>query len=103
MARPNRMSKSTPSVQGWFVYILRCSDSTLYTGITKDLNRRCKQHNAGVASRYTRCRLPTRIVYAEAQASQSAALRREAAIKSMTRREKLALTRLSTMTRNRSA
>jgi predicted GIY-YIG superfamily endonuclease len=75
----------------WFVYILRCADATLYTGVTKDLARRTKQHNAGTASRYTRSRRPVEVVYQEPQRSQSLALRREAAIKKLTRRQKLAL------------
>jgi putative endonuclease len=51
----------------WFVYILECAEGSLYTGITKDLRRRCRQHNAGIASRYTRGRRPTKLVYHEAQ------------------------------------
>ena len=77
----------------WFVYVLRCVDGTLYTGITKDLARRCQQHNAGTASRYTRSRRPVKLVYQEPQGSQSLALKREAAIKKLTRRQKLALIR----------
>jgi predicted GIY-YIG superfamily endonuclease len=77
----------------WFVYVLRCVDGTLYTGITKDLARRCQQHNAGTASRYTRSRRPVTLVYQEPQGSQSLALKREAAIKKLTRRQKLALIR----------
>lgn len=77
----------------WFVYILRCDDGTLYTGITKDLVRRTRQHNDGTASRYTRSRCPVKLVFREPQRSQSLALRREAAIKRLTRREKLALIR----------
>jgi predicted GIY-YIG superfamily endonuclease len=79
----------------WFVYLLRCADGSLYTGITKDVSRRCHQHNAGIASRYTRSRRPTCLVYQEAQPSRSAALKREAAIKALSRREKMALLRLA--------
>ena len=75
----------------WFVYILRCSDGTLYTGVTLDLDRRCRQHNAGTASRYTRSRLPAKLVYREEQPGQGMALKREASVKRLTRREKLAL------------
>ena len=75
----------------WFVYILRCADGTLYTGITKDLARRTRQHNDGTASRYTRNRRPVELVYQERQRSQSLALKREAAIKKLTRRQKLAM------------
>jgi predicted GIY-YIG superfamily endonuclease len=72
----------------WFVYIVRCGDGSLYTGITKDLTRRCQQHNAGTASRYTRSRRPVKLIYQEIHSSQSSALKREATIKTMTRREK---------------
>ncbi len=75
----------------WFVYILRCADDTLYTGITKDLARRTEQHNAGTASRYTRSRCPVKLVYHEPQLSQSLALKREAAIKRLTRGQKLVM------------
>jgi predicted GIY-YIG superfamily endonuclease len=75
--------------------MLRCADGSLYTGITKDVSRRCQQHDAGTASRYTRSRLPVQLLYHKAQASRGSALRREAAIKAMTRREKLALIRLT--------
>jgi predicted GIY-YIG superfamily endonuclease len=81
------------SVGGWFVYILRCADGTYYTGITNDLTRRCRQHNDGTASRYTRSRRPARLVYQEPQPDQAAALRREAAIKSLSRRKKALLIR----------
>jgi predicted GIY-YIG superfamily endonuclease len=75
------------------VYVLRCADGSLYTGIAKDVSRRCRQHNAGTASRYTRGRLPAVVVYQEAHASRSVALRREAAIKALSRRQKMALIR----------
>ncbi len=80
-----------PPTDTWFVYMLRCADGTLYTGITTDLARRTKQHNAGTASRYTRSRCPVHVIYRERQRSQSLALKREAAIKRLTRRQKLAL------------
>ena len=73
------------------MYLLRCTDGSLYTGITKDVKRRCQQHNAGTASRYTRSRRPVKLVYHEARPDQSSALKREAAIKAMTRRGKLAM------------
>ncbi len=85
------MAKSSRSK--WFVYLVWCRDGSLYTGITKDVARRCEQHNAGTASRYTRSRLPVALVYQEAQASQSLALKREAAIKAMSRHEKESLIR----------
>jgi len=77
-----------PAADSWFVYILRCADGSFYTGITKDLSRRFEQHNAGAASRYTRSRLPVVLEYQEAQSSQSAALKRELAIKGLTRERK---------------
>ena len=83
--------KPRPSAKTWFVYLLRCADRSLYTGITKDLVRRCKQHNAGTASRYTRSRGPVELVYQEVQPTQSSALKREAAIKALSKREKEAM------------
>ena len=77
----------------WFVYILSCADRSLYTGITKDLDRRLEQHNAGTASRYTRSRLPVTLKYQEEQPNQSLALQRELAIKAMSRKAKEALIR----------
>ncbi len=83
---------------GWFVYILRCADGSLYTGITNDVPRRLKQHNAGTASRYTRCRLPAVLVYQEAQASHSHALKRELAIKALSRQKKESMVRAAGQT-----
>ncbi len=77
----------------WLVYLMRCADNSLYTGITIDLPRRLEQHNAGNASRYTRSRLPVVMVYQEIQESQSHALKRELAIKSLSRQQKEALIR----------
>ncbi len=79
----------------WFVYIMRCSDGSLYTGITNDVSRRREQHNAGSASRYTRNRLPVTLVYQEVQANRSLALKRELAIKALSRQMKEALIRLA--------
>lgn len=82
-----------PSSELWSVYILRCADDSLYTGITTDVKRRCRQHNDGTASRYTRSRRPTKLAHKEVYPSQSLALKREAAIKAMTRPQKLKLIR----------
>jgi predicted GIY-YIG superfamily endonuclease len=95
MLKKGRKPKPKPPGDRWFVYLLRCADGSLYTGITKDVSRRCQQHNAGTASRYTRSRLPVVVVYQAVQRSKSLALKREVAIKAMTRREKLALIRLA--------
>ena len=77
----------------WILYILRCRDGSFYTGITRDPDRRLEQHRAGRASRYTRGRRPVRIVYREDCKDRSTALRREFAIKSLPRREKMRLIR----------
>jgi predicted GIY-YIG superfamily endonuclease len=81
------------SNDNWFVYLLRCADKSLYTGITCDVSRRCEQHNGGTASRYTRSRLPVKLVYQESHGSRSLALKREAAIKNLSRLEKESLIR----------
>lgn len=73
----------------WFVYILRCKDDTLYTGSTDDVQRRLAVHNSGKGAKYTRARLPVEMVYAEECESYSAALKREYAIKQLTRGQKL--------------
>lgn len=78
----------------WFVYLIRCADHSLYTGITNNLDRRCAQHNRGTASRYTRSRLPVRLVYHEQVTSKSAALKRELQIKALTRQAKEQLMRV---------
>jgi putative endonuclease len=77
----------------WYTYILRCTDDSLYTGVTTDLDRRLGEHNAGTASKYTRARLPARMIWHELAKSESAAKKREAAIKKMTRKEKEELVR----------
>jgi len=75
----------------WFVYILKCSDNTLYTGITNDLTKRLSCHNEGKASKYTRSRLPVVMMYNEESLDRSEASKREFAIKKMTRGNKLKL------------
>ena len=72
----------------WLVYILRCADGSLYTGITNDLERRVEQHNAGTAAKYTRSRLPVVCVYRELQQNHSMALKRELALKALSRTAK---------------
>jgi putative endonuclease len=76
---------------GWWVYVLRCADGTLYTGVTTDCDRRLLQHNAGTASKYTRSRRPVAMAYRERAKSHGAALRREIAIKKLSRPAKDAL------------
>lgn len=75
----------------WFCYLLECADGTLYTGISNDLDKRLAAHNGGSASKYTRSRLPVKMVYAEPHADRASASRREAALKKMSRAAKLAL------------
>ena len=75
----------------WVCYLLECADGTLYTGISNDLPRRLSQHARGVASKYTRSRLPVRLRWCQRHRDLGAALRREAAIKRLPRAGKLAL------------
>lgn len=75
----------------YWVYILRCADGTLYTGATDDVERRAAVHNSGKSAKYTRGRTPVTVVYREACPDKSAALRREWAVKRMSRAEKLRL------------
>lgn len=71
-----------------YTYILKCSDDTYYTGWAKDLEKRLKAHNSGVASKYTRVRLPVSLIYYEYFDSDNEAMSREAAIKRLSRKEK---------------
>lgn len=77
----------------YFTYILRCADGSLYTGWTNDLQRRLTAHNTGRGAKYTRARRPVTLVYWETFPTKPAAMRREWAIKHLTRMEKLALIR----------
>lgn len=72
----------------WLIYILRCRDKSFYTGITNQLAERLQAHQAGTASRYTRSRLPVKLVYLESAANRSAATKREGVIKKMSRSQK---------------
>jgi predicted GIY-YIG superfamily endonuclease len=75
----------------WHVYIARCADGTLYTGVAKDLAARIAAHNAGRGAKYTRPRLPVKLVYTEPVPDRSTAQRREHEIKHLSRVEKRAL------------
>lgn len=79
--------------QHWSVYVLRCADGTLYTGITTDVFRRVKEHNEDDkrAARYTRCRRPLELIYSENVNTRAHAAKREAEIRKLSRVEKLAL------------
>jgi len=75
-------------MSNWFLYILKCGDDSLYTGITNNVEKRLEAHNSGKGAKYTRGRLPLEIVYKEVLASKSDALKREIEVKSLTRQEK---------------
>lgn len=75
----------------WKLYILRCRDGSLYTGITTDVQKRLAAHNAGKGAKYTRGRGPLELVYREDCGNHSAALKRELEIKALSREEKMKL------------
>lgn len=86
-------TKAQDSKSHWYTYILRCADSSLYTGVTTDLNRRLQEHNQDnkKGARYTKVRRPVTLVYQEICNDRSSACKREAAIKKLTRQQKLKL------------
>jgi putative endonuclease len=75
-------------ISPWCLYIVRCSDNSLYTGITTDINRRLNEHNSGIGSKYTRSRLPVELVYTNWYINRSVASKSEAAIKKLTKAKK---------------
>ena len=76
----------------WFVYSLKCADGTFYTGVTTDLERRLKEHNhSALGAKYTKARRPVSIIFSEVYTNRGTAQIREAAIKKLTREEKLLL------------
>jgi len=77
--------------KNYFVYIIRCKDKSLYTGITTDVKRRFAEHNAGKGGHYTSSRGVVKVVYSEKLKTRSSALRREAEIKKYSRKSKLEL------------
>lgn len=72
----------------WFVYVLRCRDGSLYTGITKDVERRLAEHNAGTGAKYTRSHGPVQLAWSKRMRNESTARKREAAIKRLTKQQK---------------
>ena len=87
--RSNPAHRHAKAPSGWLVYMVRCADGSLYTGITTDLVRRLRQHNGGHGgARYTRSRRPVTLVYAEPVASRSDACRREYRLKQLSRADK---------------
>jgi putative endonuclease len=83
-----KLVKKLRSSVPFYCYILECADGTYYTGWTTDPERRLKQHNKGTGSRYTRNRLPVKVVYLEPQPDRSTAMKRERAIKRLSRERK---------------
>jgi len=77
--------------QSWFVYILLCSDTTLYTGITNNITKRLEDHNKGIGAKYTKGRSPLSLIWQEKHPNKSSASKREHEIKSMTKKQKLIL------------
>ena len=73
----------------WYVYILRCADESLYVGISNDIQARIERHNAGKGAAYTRSHRPVVLIWSERAKNESAAKKREAEIKSWTRKAKL--------------
>ncbi|MDO8445730.1 MAG: GIY-YIG nuclease family protein [Deltaproteobacteria bacterium] len=90
---PSNHLLSKETMSEWYVYMVRCSDESLYTGITKDVERRIEEHNGGGLSgaRYTRARRPVRLVCREIMNSRSEAAKREFEIKRLSKEEKEAL------------
>jgi len=82
---------SVATAAAWQVYILKCGDGSLYTGITTDIDQRLTTHNAGKGAKYTRGRLPVTLLYAEPADNRATASQREAVIKKMGRAAKLRL------------
>ena len=95
LKRENSSKKRKPK-EKWFLYILKCSDGSFYTGITKDMERRLKMHNDGKASKYTRTRGPVELVYRENCKTHARALARECEIKTFSRIQKQELIKEST-------
>ena len=92
MEEPRSLQQNIDSARpAWEVYFVRCRDNTLYAGIARDATKREAVHNSGQGAKYTRSRLPVTLVYREQCPDHSAALRREIALKKLTRTEKEAL------------
>ena len=80
----------------WSVYIVRCFDGSLYTGVSNDVSARVLRHNRGKGARYTRSRLPVKLVWRKGVRNKSAALKLEAAMKALSRAQKVLLLKAST-------
>jgi len=75
----------------WYIYLVKCSDDTIYCGITKDIEKRILQHNGKKGAKYTASRTPVKLVYKEECGGKSRALKRENEIKKLTREQKICL------------
>ena len=91
MREKSESDRTSPEDEPWHLYILRCKDGSLYTGIAKNLIERIKKHNSGKGAAYTRAHRPVKLVYSESKRSKSAALKREIGIKGLSKNEKLFL------------
>ena len=97
-ALPHRSGHQSPKEPpAYRVYLLRCNDGTLYCGITNDLQKRVALHNSGKGAKYTRSRLPVRVVYQEKVGTRGDALKREREIKKMTKSQKESLAKQTTI------
>lgn len=85
------MSDTHGPGSAWQVYILKCADGSLYTGIARNLDERIAAHNEGAGAKYTRGRTPVKLLWSEGAADRSTAQQREAAIKKLSRPDKLLL------------
>ena len=96
-SKPEPLAGTDP----WYLYILQCHDGKFYTGITKDISRRLKRHNAGKGASFTRARLPVKIIYQETLIGRTEALLRELAVKSLPRKKKEELVAFHTKPRRK--
>ena len=80
-------------MKGWYIYILKCSDGTFYTGISTNISERVKRHNSGHGAKYTRVRRPVDLIYSQKASSKSEAKKKEIGIKSLSRQNKERLIR----------
>jgi len=78
----------------WYVYMVRCKNNAIYTGVTVDMPRRLREHNTGKGGRYTRAHRPVALIHKEAYQNKSEALKREAKIKTFTKKKKLSIKNL---------
>ncbi len=92
-AQEEQATPAAPVEVVWSLYILECCDGSFYTGVTTDINRRLREHQAGKASRYTRTRRPVVLAYREECGSRAVSLSRECAVKSLSRQGKEELVR----------